>query len=148
MAFVTPLTAPCSFSSSFAPASTSRPARVTAATQPRRRALLRMGIGEDGLEEDLKFAQGCIEEGCPVDAVQDLLTRLERRRAVLSLELSKIEEIMGVLARENLGGDRGLIAQAMEAAVSIFSKANDDYPNVGENVNPWTLDPLKKQPKL
>ncbi|CAN8067680.1 unnamed protein product [Agarophyton chilense] len=107
-----------------------------------------MGLGEDGLNEDLSFAQNCIDEGCSVDAVQDVLTRLERRRGVLALELSQVEEIMAVLAKENLGGDRNLISEAMAAAVSIFSKANDDYPNVGQTTNPWTLDPLKKQPKL
>lgn len=106
-----------------------------------------MGLGEDGLKEDIQFAQDCIEEGCSIDAVQDVLTRLERRRGVLALELTQIEDIMGILAKENLGGDRGLVAEAMAAAVSIFSKANDDYPAVGET-NPWTLDPLKKQPKL
>lgn len=107
-----------------------------------------MGLGEDGLKEDLDFAQQCIDEGCSIDAVQDVLTRLERRRAVLALEVTQIEEIMAILAKENLGGDRNLVAQAMEAAVSIFSKANDDYPGVGQTTNPWTLDPLKKQPKL
>lgn len=124
-----------------------RPVRVSSVSP--RRAALRMGLGEDGLEDDLAFARNCIEDGCSVDAVQDILTRLERRRGVLSLELSRIEEIMSVLAKENLGGDRGLIADAMEAAISIFSKANDDYPGVGDAAtNPWTLDPLKKQPKL
>lgn len=113
-----------------------------------RRATLRMGLGEDGLEDDLTFARNCIEEGCSVDAVQDILTRLERRRGVLALEVSKIEEIMSILAKENLGGNRGLIADAMEAAISIFSKPSDDYPGVGDAANPWTLDPLKKQPKL
>lgn len=106
-----------------------------------------MGLGEDGLKEDMEFAKGCIDEGCSVDAVQDVLTRLERRRGVLALELTQIEEIMATLARENLGGDRNLIAAAMEAAVSIFSKANDDYPAVGKSTNAWTLDPIKEQPK-
>lgn len=108
----------------------------------------RMGLGEDGLKEDLTFAKGCIDEGCSVDAVQGVLTRLERRRAVLALEVSQIEEVMGVLARENLGGDRNLVAAAMEAAVSIFAKADDDYPGVGNTTNAWSLDPIKKQPKF
>ena len=107
-----------------------------------------MGLGEDGLKEDLDVAQGCIDEGCTVDAVQEVLTRLERRRAVLALEVSTIEEIMAVLAKENLGGDRSLVAEAMAAAVSIFATTNDDYPSVGTQTNAWTLDPLKKQPKL
>lgn len=108
----------------------------------------RMGLGEDGLREDIDFAKGCIDEGCSVDAVQGVLTRLERRRAVLALEVTQIEEVMGVLARENLGGDRNLVAAAMEAAVSIFAKADDDYPGVGNTTNAWTLDPIKKQPKF
>lgn len=95
----------------------------------------------------MSFARNCIEEGCSVNAVQDVLTRLERRRGVLALELTQIEDVMAVLARENLGGDRNLVAAAMEAAVSIFSKANDDYPAVGDATNAWTLDPLKEQPK-
>lgn len=107
-----------------------------------------MGLGEDGLREDLDFAQNCIEEGCEIDAVQDVLTRLERRRAVLALEVTQIEKIMAILAKENLSGDRGLVAEAMAAAVSIFTKADDDYPGVGSATNPWSLDPLKKQPKF
>lgn len=106
-----------------------------------------MGLGEDGLQEDMSFAKNCIEEGCAIDAVQDVLTRLERRRAVLALEITQIEDVMAILAKENLGGDRSLVSAAMEAAVSIFSKANDDYPGVGTATNAWTLDPLKEQPK-
>lgn len=105
-----------------------------------------MGLGEDGLEEDLDFARGCIEGGCAVDAVQGVLTRLEQRRAVLALELTQIEEVMATLARENLGGDRSLVAQAMEAAVRIFSKVEDNYPKTG-NPSGYTMDPLRKQPK-
>lgn len=138
MAFITPFVG--SFTASRRPQVTAR--------RPVRAARFRMGVGEDGLQEDMQFAQNCIDEGCSVDAVQDVLTRLERRRAVLALEVSQIEEIMAVLAKENLGGDRNLIADAMAAAVSIFAKANDDYPAVGSTTNAWTLDPLKKQPKL
>lgn len=141
MAFVTPVTS-TRFCTSRGNALCAR--RPTAL---RPRTALRMGLGEDGLSEDLEFAQNCIDEGCSVDAVQDVLTRLERRRGVLALEITKIEEIMGILAKENLGGDRNLVAAAMEAAVSIFSKAEDDYPGVGSSTNPWTLDPLKKQPR-
>eukprot|EP00177_Eucheuma_denticulatum_P005494 GFKZ01009989.1.p1 GENE.GFKZ01009989.1~~GFKZ01009989.1.p1 ORF type:complete len:148 (+),score=20.18 GFKZ01009989.1:438-881(+) len=146
MAFVTPIT-------KAAPLRPINPSSFCAARPhlssitPRSRPILRMGLGEDGLKEDLDFAQNCIDEGCSVDAVQDVLTRLERRRAVLAFELTKIEDVMGVLARENLGGDRNLVAQAMEAAISIFSKTNDDYPAVGDVTNAWTLDPLKEQPK-
>ncbi|PXF43976.1 hypothetical protein BWQ96_06286 [Gracilariopsis chorda] len=142
MAFVSPFASPLSRPSSRRALTTRRPAGFATVRTAR------MGLGEDGLKEDLDFAQQCIDEGCSIDAVQDVLTRLERRRAVLALEVTQIEEIMAVLAKENLGGDRNLIAQAMEAAVSIFSKANDDYPGVGQATNPWTLDPLKKQPKL
>lgn len=149
MAFVTP-TAATTFLSRSLRASTCTPrgARLASAHATPRRAALRMGLGEDGLDEDLAFARNCIDEGCSIDSVQDVLTRLERRRAVLALEVSKIEDIMSILAKENLGGDRNLIADAMEAAISIFSRANDDYPGVGDSTNAWTLDPLKKQPKL
>jgi len=81
-----------------------------------------MGLGEDGLLEDMKFAQNCIDEGCEVDAVQGVLTRLERRRAILALERTQIEDIMAVLKKENAGMDQGVIAEAMEAASRIFSK--------------------------
>lgn len=141
MAFVTPITS----TNFYAPRGNALCVRRPTVLHSRTK--LRMGIGEEGLEDDLKFAQNCIEEGCAVDAVQDVLTRLERRRAVLALEITKIEEVMGILAKENLRGDRNLVAAAMEAAVSIFSKADDDYPGVGSSTNPWTLDPLKKQPR-
>lgn len=119
-----------------------RPATVRSA-----RTAVRMGVGEDGLQDDIDFAKNCIAEGCSVDAVQGVLTRLEQRRAVLALEVSQIEDIMAILARENLGGDRGLISDAMEAAMSIFAKAADDYPAVS-NPSGYTMDPLKKQPKF
>jgi hypothetical protein len=123
-----------------------RPASVARSAQPAR---LRMGLGEDGLADDINFAQQCIEEGCSVDAVQDVLTRLEQRRAVLALELSQVNEVMSTLARENLGGDRNLVAQAMEAAVRIFSKVDDDYPTTGGIPSPWTMDkPKRKQSKM
>ncbi len=106
-----------------------------------------MGVGEDGLQEDLDFARGCIEGGCEIDAVQNVLTRLEQRRAVLALEVSTIEEVMATLAKENLGGDRSLVAEAMEAAVRIFSKVEDNYPSTSPPSG-YTMDPLKKQPKF
>lgn len=118
---------------------------VSAAASVRR--VLRMGVGEDGLQEDLDFARGCITEGCSVDAVQEVLTRLEQRRAVLALEVTKIEEVMATLARENLDGDRSLVEQAMEAAVSIFSKADDNYPSATPAAG-YTMDPIKRQPKF
>jgi len=83
---------------------------------------MRMGLGEDGLVEDLEFAQNCIEGGCEVDAVQGVMTRLERRRAVLALERTQIEDIMAILKKQNAGADQGVIAEAMEAASRIFSK--------------------------
>lgn len=124
---------------------TLRPALPRARAACARRAP-RMGLGEDGLREDLDFAKGCIEGGCSIESVQSVLTRLEQRRAVLALEVSNIEGVMAVLAKENLGGDRGLVADAMRAAVSIFSRTDDDYPKTG-NLNAWTLDPLREQPK-
>lgn len=117
------------------------------ASRPRVASRVRMGLGEDGLSEDLDFAQGCIEDGCSVDAVQEVLTRLEQRRAVLALEVSKIEEVMATLARENLAGDRNLVGEAMEAAVRIFSKVEDNYPSTSPPSG-YTMDPLKKQPKF
>lgn len=123
------------------PISSRRPATVRAART------VRMGVGEDGLQDDLDFAKNCIDEGCSVDAVQGVLTRLEQRRAVLALEVSQIEDIMAILARENLGGDRGLISDAMEAAMSIFAKASDNYPAV-ENPAGYTMDKPKKKAKF
>lgn len=57
-----------------------------------------MGLGEDGLAEDIEAARSCIDEGCEVDAVQDILTRLEERRAVLQLEVTQIKDVMETLA--------------------------------------------------
>ena len=98
------------------------------------------------MKEDLDAARQCIDGGCEIDAVQRILTRLEQRRAVLSLEVDQINEVMAVLAKENLGGDRDLVAQAMDAALRIFSKSEDNFPKVG-TPSPWTLDkPKKKRP--
>lgn len=81
-----------------------------------------MGLGEDGLNEDLQFARNCIDEGCEVDAVQGVLTRLERRRAVLALERTHIEDIMAVLKKQNAGADQGVISDAMAAASRIMAR--------------------------
>lgn len=123
----------------------SRPARkyVTPA-----RRIVRMGLGEDGLDEDLKAARECVEGGCAVDAVQDILTRLEQRRGVLALELTQINDVMSTLAKENLGGDRNLIAQAMEAAVRIFSKVEDNFPATGDPMSYTGEKPKRKQSKM
>ncbi len=137
------------FVSSFTPLARGSTRHAVCRTPARtaRVARVRMGIGEDGLQEDLDFAQKCIETGCEVDAVQQVLTRLEQRRAVLALEVSQIEEVMATLARENLGGDRSLVEEAMVAALRIFSKPEDNYPKASPPAG-YTMDPLKKQPKF
>lgn len=107
-----------------------------------------MGLGEDGLAEDIAVARDCIEDGCSVDAVQDVLTRLEERRAVLSLEVTQIKEVMETLARANIGGDRNLVADAVEAALGIFAKTDDNYPMTGDAMGYTGEKPKRKQAKM
>jgi hypothetical protein len=66
--FVAPVGAAALGCSGFTTATcAARPLRAAAVP---RRATLRMGLGEDGLAEDIEVARQCIEEGCEVDAVQ------------------------------------------------------------------------------
>mmetsp|Transcript_12268 Transcript_12268/g.33086 ORF Transcript_12268/g.33086 Transcript_12268/m.33086 type:complete len:148 (+) Transcript_12268:26-469(+) len=101
--------------------------------------------GEDGLVEDLLAAQKCVDEGCEVDAVQDVLARLEARRSYLDAELREVNRVMAALAGGNMKEDRGAIAELVKAAIDIFSSSKDDYPAVG--VQPWTGEKPKGKGK-
>lgn len=140
-AFATSLTADLRTPSTRRATCIARPPRVRVAPATR------MGIGEDGLQEDLHLAREYIEKGGTVDDVKNMLTRLEQRRAILALQVTTIEDVMAVLIKNNLRGDRSLVAEAMEAALGIFSKSEDDYPSTG-TPSGYTMDPLRKQPKF
>jgi hypothetical protein len=77
-----------------------------------------------------------------------VLTRLEERRAILSLEVSQIKEVMQTLARANLGGDRNLVADAVEAALGIFAKTDDNFPMTGQPMSYTGEKPKRKQSKM
>ncbi|OSX81217.1 hypothetical protein BU14_0023s0022 [Porphyra umbilicalis] len=111
-----------------------------------RPARMVMGLGEDGLAEDLSAAKDCIDEGCEINAVQDILSRLDSRKTTLMREVTEINVVMAALAKANVGNDRGMVSEAMEAAVRIFSKVDDMYPKVG-SPSPWTMDKQKKKNK-
>ncbi|GAB0493073.1 hypothetical protein MMPV_004345 [Pyropia vietnamensis] len=120
-------------------------ARVIAAPRVRP-ARMSMALGEDGLAEDLAAAKDCIEEGCEINAVQDILSRLDQRKTTLMREVTEINVVMAALAKANVGQDRSMVSEAMEAAVRIFSKVDDMYPKVG-SPTPWTMDKQKKKNK-
>lgn len=77
---------------------------------------------------------------------QDILSRLDSRKTTLMREVTEINVVMAALAKANVGNDRGMVSEAMEAAVRIFSKVDDMYPKVG-SPSPWTMDKQKKKNK-
>jgi hypothetical protein len=90
---------------------------------------------------DYEFAERCMDGGCPVEDVQELLVRLEDRRKTLQKEVDKISDLMYKLARYNTAEDRGVLRDVVMAALSIFSKTENNYPEVGES--PWSMDPYR-----
>lgn len=104
---------------------------------------VRMGLGEDGLTEDLNLAQSYVTKGCTKEEASKLLQALEQRRAILSLEVTKVEEVMEELT-QSLGKDQSVLQQAMEAAMGIFSPSNDDYPSL-ESPTGYSMDKPKKK---
>ncbi|GJD07235.1 hypothetical protein Gasu2_16030 [Galdieria sulphuraria] len=71
---------------------------------------------------DYEFAERCVDGGCPVEDVQELLVRLEDRRKILQKEIERISDLMSKLARYNTAEDRGLLRDVVLAALSIFSR--------------------------
>lgn len=50
--------------------------------------------------------------------------------------------------RANLGNDRGLVADAVEAALGIFAKADDNFPITGQALSYTGEKPKRKQSKM
>lgn len=50
--------------------------------------------------------------------------------------------------RANLGNDRGLVADAVEAALGIFAKAEDNFPITGQALSYTGEKPKRKQSKM
>ncbi|GJQ10179.1 hypothetical protein GpartN1_g1970.t1 [Galdieria partita] len=90
---------------------------------------------------DYEFAERCVDGGCPVEDVQELLVRLEDRRKLLQKEIERISDLMAKLAKYNTAEDRGLLRDVVLAALSIFSRSESNYPEVGES--PWSMDPYR-----
>mmetsp|Transcript_17441 Transcript_17441/g.25037 ORF Transcript_17441/g.25037 Transcript_17441/m.25037 type:complete len:137 (-) Transcript_17441:771-1181(-) len=104
------------------------------------RVVVRMAEGKT----DVEAAQDCLEEGCEVNEVQEILGRLDMKKQALELELESITNVMAMLAKANLSEDRSFVAQTVEAAINIFQRAEDTYPKVG-SPSPWTMDKPKKK---
>lgn len=103
-----------------------------------------MGVGEDGLNEDLELARDYIENGCTKEDAVKLLQVLEQRRAVLSLEVTKTEEAIEKLSKLRVEGDKSVVQQAMEAAMGVFAPSQDDYPALDKPTG-YTMDKPKKK---
>eukprot|EP00871_Galdieria_phlegrea_P000761 jgi/Galph1/1686/GphlegSOOS_G375.1 len=100
------------------------------------------GQKEDSTKlSDYEFAEKCMEGGCPVEDVQELLVRLEERRKALQKEIDVISQLMSKLARYNASEERGLLKDVVLAAFSIFSRSENNYPEIGESS--WTMDPYR-----
>lgn len=107
-----------------------------------KRSVVKMS-GEE--QSDLKIAQDCLEEGCEINEVQELLGRLQMKKQALEEEVEMLSIVMGNLAKANLSKDRGFVAEAVEAAIGLFQRAEDSYPKVG-SPTPWSMDkPSKKK---
>lgn len=102
-----------------------------------------MGIGEDGLKEDLDAAREIIDNGASTAHAQDMMSKLERRRAVLSLEVTKIEDIIEELTDNVKLGDKSILEKTVEAALGLFANSEDKYPGL-QNPSGYTMDKYKK----
>mmetsp|Transcript_15069 Transcript_15069/g.38569 ORF Transcript_15069/g.38569 Transcript_15069/m.38569 type:complete len:140 (+) Transcript_15069:573-992(+) len=137
-AFVAPVAAPAAFLArpALAPARRALPVaarRPAAAVAPRAAA-----------NDDLAAAQQCLEDGCEINDVQDILARLEARRTALDREQRHISDLIFKLAQANVKGEKSVVEEIMSAAVRLFSKGDDEYPAVG-SPSPWTMDKPKKK---
>jgi len=109
------------------------------------RAAMRAAVRVQNTDNDLSAAQNCLEEGCEINEVQDILSRLESKKKELESEVLIISKVMGDLAKANMSKDRNFVAETMEAAINLFKRADDMYPKVG-SPSPWTMDkPSKKK---
>jgi len=104
---------------------------------------VQMGLGEDGLKEDMDSARAIIENGASTGQVQDMMTNLERRRAVLSLEVTQIEDIIEELAQNVKLEDKSILEKTMEVALGMFAPSEDKYPGL-QNPTGYTMDKYKK----
>lgn len=102
-----------------------------------------MGLGEDGLAQDLKNAQEMISKGSTVEEAKEMMTKLEYRRAILAYEVTKIEDTLETLTKSLHSNDKTVLEQAMEAALNMFKPSEDNYPYTS-NPSGYTMDKPKK----
>ncbi|KAA8491062.1 hypothetical protein FVE85_4479 [Porphyridium purpureum] len=113
-------------------------ATVAARAPLRRHAALSM-------MDDMDLARKCAEEGCKLEDVQMVLTRLEVRRKELDKEANEIASLMAQLAKTSMvADDTNELQKLVESAMRIFSKTEDDFPLTGEPLG-YTMDKPKSK---
>jgi hypothetical protein len=129
---------------------TSDPAGVTtygprrySARVARVRSAPRMAAGDSSELNDLDIARKCYSGGCSTETVNDVIHRLETRRAVLQAEIDSINVVTNVLSKATGDTEHNVIADAVNAAIRIFSPDDDDFPLTGIP-SPFTMDKPKK----
>lgn len=150
-------TAPCSRRAFVA----RRRAERRAPAAPRARSSLRMMGAEEDRLTVRKQAQVCLDEGCSVEDLGAILERVRHLRDELMSDVKELNELVVKLqaieeASAQLPGDQvaekatvsmtGKVARLEDVirdALTIFSRAEDQYPKIG--MSPWTMDkPTKK----
>ncbi|CAM9297874.1 unnamed protein product [Choristocarpus tenellus] len=72
------------------------------------------------------MAQGCLEDGCSVDTVGDLLNQLQSKKTELELQLVTISDILEQLQAGSQ--EPGELEKLVMAAGRVFQLNDDDYP--------------------
>ncbi|CAM9441887.1 unnamed protein product [Discosporangium mesarthrocarpum] len=79
--------------------------------------------------EDLNaMAQSCLEDGCSVEAVGDLMDQLQAKKTELTMQLTTLEDVLEKMQDLPGAKEAGELEKLVTAISRIFSKGDDDYP--------------------
>ncbi|KAG5188770.1 hypothetical protein JKP88DRAFT_233986 [Tribonema minus] len=79
--------------------------------------------------EDIQaLATSCLEEGCSVEMVDDLVASLKVRRSALILQLANVDDLLRQLEGSHAEKQSGAVNDIIKSVARLFSKGDDDYP--------------------
>mmetsp|Transcript_15424 Transcript_15424/g.22920 ORF Transcript_15424/g.22920 Transcript_15424/m.22920 type:complete len:147 (-) Transcript_15424:104-544(-) len=79
-------------------------------------------------EEIQALAKSCLEEGCSVDLVDDLVSSLKVRRSNLILQLASVDDLLMNLEHKTKRKEDGFMEGILKSVMDLFSPKDDDYP--------------------
>eukprot|EP00611_Tribonema_gayanum_P000627 TRINITY_DN1045_c1_g1_i2.p1 TRINITY_DN1045_c1_g1~~TRINITY_DN1045_c1_g1_i2.p1 ORF type:complete len:144 (+),score=38.14 TRINITY_DN1045_c1_g1_i2:173-604(+) len=74
------------------------------------------------------LTQKCLDEGCSVDMVDELITGLKARRSSLILQLATVDKLLHDLEGSHAEKQSGAVNDVIKSVARLFSKGDDDYP--------------------